>query len=207
MTAAPPGQQARRLRAAAVALLVAASALLAILLFGAPREHGHAELLPAHPVTARTTLQLPSAPAAQPVSPPASWRGTALPYARPVSLSIPAIGIENAPLRRMRPGPAPRLADAAGVGWLGRGPAPGEPGAAVLIGDVALFRLGEVRVGDRITVRRADRGDAVFSVYRVDRFASLRSAAVPGAAGRPELRLLRCGAAPQDKLLVYARLG
>jgi sortase (surface protein transpeptidase) len=133
----------------------------------------------------------------------------------PVRLQVPAIGID-APLIRLgldgrgalevpdRPEQA---------GWFGRGARPGERGAAVIAGHVdsavgpaVFYRLGALRPGDAIRVRRQDGSAVAFRVRRVERWPKARfpTARVYGATRRPSLRLVTCGGAFDEASGHYA---
>ena len=107
------------------------------------------------------------------------------------------------------------------AGWYRSGPAPGDPGPAVITGHVdsvagpaVFFRLRDVAVGDPISVLREDGTTARFTVTRVARYpktafpAAVVYAPTPGA----ELRLITCGGTFDrtagsylDDVVVYAR--
>ncbi|WP_069169366.1 class F sortase [Streptomyces griseus] len=127
-------------------------------------------------------------------------------HSRPLKVAVPAIFIE-APVvglgldAKGRLG-APPLSKPKLAGWFEKGPSPGEAGTALLVGHrdtktgPAIFlNLNALRRGDKVTVTRADRKTAVFTVdtvktYTKDEFPDEK---VYGATGRPELRLLTCG--------------
>ncbi|MDL4776274.1 MULTISPECIES: class F sortase [Thermomonosporaceae] len=144
--------------------------------------------------------------------------------ALPVSVAIPKIGV-HATLARVGRGrdgaivpPPGRDRDRAG--WYERGPSPGEPGAAVLVGHLAtssgpavFARLRELRPGDLIGVVRADDTVAVFRMVSAEQApkGSFPAARVHASGGRPELRLITCAGrydrarrAYDDNLIVYA---
>lgn len=124
------------------------------------------------------------------------------PVQRPEVLRIRGLGVAAA----VRPvGVAgglvevPRDADV--VGWYRHGPAPGDPGSAVLVGHVDLdgrrgvfFRLRELEPGAVVTVRSA-RGAA--RSFRVVARRSYPKGKLPAfvfaEAGRPVLTLITCG--------------
>lgn len=95
----------------------------------------------------------------------------------PVRIVIPAIDVDApvVPLA-LEQGELAAPPRAAVAGWYERGTSPGEPGSAVIVGPAgghrggpAVFgRLGRLRPGDRLTVVRADRTHARFSVDRLD---------------------------------------
>ncbi|AEN13049.1 MULTISPECIES: class F sortase [unclassified Streptomyces] len=127
-------------------------------------------------------------------------------HSRPVKVAVPAIYIE-APVtglgldKKGRLG-APPLSKPKLVGWYQDGPSPGEAGTSLIVGHrdtetgPAIFlNLNALRRGDTVTVTRADRKTAVFSVdevetYTKDKFPDDK---VYGPTGRPELRLMTCG--------------
>ncbi|SNS25256.1 Sortase family protein [Actinomadura meyerae] len=155
---------------------------------------------------------------------PADETGPVLPRSVPVQVAVPAIGV-RAPLvglgldtdgsvqvpRADRPGEA---------GWYDLGPAPGERGAAVLLGHVdsaegaaVFYDLGRLRPGHRVEVTRADGRVAVFTVESVERVAKDRfpTRRVYGPVDRPALRLVTCGGrfdraagGYRDNVIVYA---
>lgn len=108
------------------------------------------------------------------------------------------------------------------AGWYIYGPTPGEVGAAIILGHVdskagpaVFYRLGELRPGDRIRVRRADKTTATFRVDGVRQYAKKRfpSKRVFGSVDYPGLRLITCGGrfdttarSYDDNIVVYAQL-
>lgn len=142
--------------------------------------------------------------------------------ARPIALSVPALGIESE-LDRLRVDEdgalqsPPRWQEA---GWYARGPRPGERGPAVVAGHVdspdgpAVFaRLSEVAVGDTVVVTRADGGTARFRVDRTQLVPqdAFPTEAVYGPTPDAQLRLITCDGpyvesrgGYQDNLVVYA---
>lgn len=111
---------------------------------------------------------------------------------------------------------------ASDVGLWSAGPVPGDPGAAVLVGHVDLdgvpgvfARLGELRPGTRVVVRRPDGRDATFLVERVEQHAktAFPTDEVYAPTERPSLRLVTCGGAfdrrtghYRDNVVVFASL-
>jgi sortase (surface protein transpeptidase) len=151
--------------------------------------------------------------------------GGGLPAAKPASLTIPAIGVrapEIADLGLTAQGALEVPGDATTVGWFTGAPSPGEVGPAVLAAHVdykhvpgAFSRLKELRPGEQARVGRADGRTAVFTVYRVDRYAKTEfpTDQVYGDTAGPELRLITCGGTFDrssgnylDNVVVYARL-
>jgi hypothetical protein len=125
----------------------------------------------------------------------------------PVRLDIPAIGVHTAvtPLGLHPDGTVevPPPERDAPAGWYRYLAAPGEVGPAVIVGHVdsardgpaVFYRLGALRPGDTVSVRRADGVVAGFTVVDVVVYpkAAFPTAAVYGPADRPVLRLVTCG--------------
>jgi hypothetical protein len=147
------------------------------------------------------------------------------PGAVPVRLQVPSAGVDTA-LTGIDLDTAGALvppSDNTLAGWYGAGPAPGDPGPAVLTGHVdsvggpaVFFRLRDVAVGDPVLVGRADGTTVRFTVTRVARYAkgAFPAAAVYGPTPDPQLRLITCGGvfdrtahSYQDNVVVYAALG
>jgi len=146
--------------------------------------------------------------------------------AAPVEVHIPALGARSSliPLGLNPDGTAevPSLDRPAQAGWYKHGPAPGDPGPAVLLGHVdghgvpGIFHdLATLTPGDRVEVTRHDRSTAAFTVRRVDRVAKTEfpTEAVYGETANPQLRLITCGGAFDratgnyaDNVVVYADL-
>lgn len=131
----------------------------------------------------------------------------ALPPARPVLLTMPAIGVQS---RLGEVGRTPSGAVAAPplyerpseAAWFRFSATPGARGAAIIVGHVddyrgpaVFFELGAVRPGARVTVRRSDGTLAIFRVDGVRRYAKARfpSRLVYGSSATPTLRLITCG--------------
>ncbi|MFI6265190.1 class F sortase [Micromonospora sp. NPDC051006] len=125
------------------------------------------------------------------------------PRGEPTRVRVPRIGLD-APLTTLGLDRAGTLIPPAGfdvAGWYGGGPAPGDPGPAVLAGHLdsrrgpAVFaRLGELRPGDPVEVWRG--GQRL--VFRVTGLLRTRKDAFPtasvyGPTPGPELRLITCG--------------
>jgi Domain of unknown function (DUF4397)/Sortase domain len=142
--------------------------------------------------------------------------------AEPVRLTVPSVGLD-APLTGIGldgTGVLVPPADDTVAGWYRGGPAPGEPGPAVVSGHVdgpggpAVFAgLRRVAVGDGVVVTRADGTTARFTVTRVDRYAKtdFPTDDVYGPTPGAELRLITCGGAFDraagsypDNVVIYA---
>lgn len=126
------------------------------------------------------------------------------PVAAPVSLTIPAIGVNTQliQLGLMADGTLQVPSSTTVAGWYTGSPRPGQTGAAVIAGHVdsragpaVFFRLQLLRPGELIYVRRADGSLAVFQVTAVQTYAKTQfpTAAVYGPLPDAELRLVTCG--------------
>ena len=148
--------------------------------------------------------------------------GQAAGVGRPVSIAIPAVGVDA------RVVPVGLAADRAMevppvdlAGWYEPGPRPGEAGPAVVVGHVdsrsgpaVFFRLGKLRRGDRIAI--GQEGGAVRS-FRAERVERHPKTALPvrriwNRTRQPVLRLITCGGSfdrstghYRDNVVVYAR--
>ncbi|WP_329012377.1 class F sortase [Micromonospora rifamycinica] len=121
----------------------------------------------------------------------------------PTRVRVARIGVDSTltALGLDRAGTLVPPADFTRAGWYGGGPAPGDPGPAVIAGHLdsrrgpAVFaRLGELRPGDQIEVWRGDR-QVPFRVTRTLRTPkdAFPTATVYGPTPGPELRLITCG--------------
>jgi Sortase domain len=169
-------------------------------------------LLTRHPVAtqwgATPTLPAPTGPIAA-----ASQRQPA-PVSLPVTLTIPAIGVQTdiIHLGLTASGGLQVPASTAVAGWYTGSPRPGAVGSAVIAGHIdsksgpgVFFRLSSLHPGDRVYVRRADGTIAAFKVTAVRQFAkgSFPTAAVYGAVPDSELRLITCGGTFDPRLGSY----
>ncbi|ONK12535.1 class F sortase [Streptomyces sp. MP131-18] len=117
--------------------------------------------------------------------------------------------------------PSPSVEDAMRAAWYAGGVAPGERGAAILVGHLdtydgpaAFAGLGSLRPGENIEIDRADGRTAVFTVDSVEQYpkSDFPDQRVYGAVGTPQLRLITCGGRwTQDggydsNIVAYARL-
>ncbi len=125
----------------------------------------------------------------------------------PVALTIPAIGVSST-LMDLGLNPdgsaqVPPLSQVSIAGWYRYSATPGASGSAVVLGHIdsasygagVFYRLGSLRPGDEVDVRRADGRTAVF---RVDRVAEYPKSAFPtrlvyAATRYSSLRLVTCG--------------
>ncbi|MGQ0846716.1 MAG: class F sortase [Sporichthyaceae bacterium] len=108
------------------------------------------------------------------------------------------------------------------AGWYGRGVSPGEVGPTVLLGHVdtkagpgVFYGLGATRVGDRMSVRRADGRVVDYEVQRVSSYpqTAFPTEEVYGSTPGSELRLITCGGrfdrargGYQDNIVVFATM-
>lgn len=153
-----------------------------------------------------------------------AWLATAQRTARPVTLTIPAIGVRTrlVDLGLGRNGTLQVPYSTALAGWFTGSPRPGAVGSAVIAGHVdsrtgpaVFYWLRDMRPGERIYVGRADGTLAVFTVtgvrtYPKDKFPT---ASVYGPVPDAELRLITCGGIFDQSLgsylsnvVVFARL-
>jgi sortase (surface protein transpeptidase) len=144
------------------------------------------------------TLPVPTGPI---VAPPQS---AAAQVARPVSLTIPLIGVKtNLITLGLAAGGAMQVPSTSTVaGWFTGSPRPGAVGSSIIVGHVdnkhrpgIFFRLPELKRGDDIYVKRADGTTAEFRVtenrtYLKDHFPT---DTVYGPTPDGELRLITCG--------------
>lgn len=203
----------RALLAAAIVLAVAGTCALAF-------AFGHSRAPQVAPPSINPEVAGPAAPAGALPAPPGRTQ------ARPVSLQIPALGVNRnllaVGLAADRTLEVPPFEKADQPGWYERFPAPGDRGPAVIVGHVdapdgpAVFnKLGTLRTGDEVRVRRSDDLTAVFVVDRVAAYPKddFPSRLVYGAIDYPGLRLITCGGpydasdgGYQDNIVVFASL-
>jgi sortase family protein len=166
------------------------------------------------PIAAPTEQTAPAGPTTRPAGAPGGGgagavggaaAGKAAAVAKPVWVSVPAIGIKKTTLIHLglTKSGALQVPDTTTVaGWFAGGPRPGAVGSAVIAGHVdsktgpgIFFWLRALKPGDRIYVGRADGTMAVFAVTRVHQYAKDKfpTGAVYGAVPDPELRLITCG--------------
>lgn len=134
-------------------------------------------------------------------------RGPWLRRSAPVSVEIPAIGVDSRLLHLGKdadgaiavPSLTARVSRAA---WYKYSPTPGQIGTSVIEGHVdsyqgpaIFYRLGALRPGDRIVVRLANRVTAIFRVTGVRQYLKSRFPAkvIYGASNYAALRLITCG--------------
>lgn len=144
--------------------------------------------------------------------------------ATPVSVSIPAIGVQS-DLEDLHRGSAGELdppVDWDSAGWFSDGIVPGEVGPAVIAGHVdsptsaaVFFRLDELVAGDEVHVAMSDGTTRTFTVDRSERAAksAFPTSDVYGTTPTAQLRLITCDGVFDtatghytDNLIVFADL-
>lgn len=131
--------------------------------------------------------------------------GQARERTRPTQLRIPQLDTDvdvfEAPLTADGGPPAPEATDAWRAAWYSGGVAPGEPGAALLVGHLdtaagpaAFAGLGTLRPGAAIEIDREDGSTLTFTVDSVEQHtkAGFPDKRVYGPVDSPQLRLLTC---------------
>src|SRR5215475_8089517 len=155
--------------------------------------------------------------------------GTAAkPIARsaPATITIPAIGV-RAPVGEVGLAPngaiaAPPLDNPNLAGWYSGGPAPGQLGAAVIVGHVdgprgasIFYHLGDLKPGQNVRLDLANHRMALFRIYSVEYYpkGNFPGDRVYGGHSRPDLRLITCGGdfvggtlGYSDNVVVYASM-
>jgi hypothetical protein len=127
-----------------------------------------------------------------------------LPAARPDSLTIPLIGVKTrlVTLGLTARGAMQVPSSTTVAGWYTGSPRPGAIGSAVIVGHIdslagpgVFFRLSELRVGDRVYVRRTDGTTVEFRVTAVRSYLKdhFPTQSVFGPTPYPQLRLITCG--------------
>ena len=147
------------------------------------------------------------APTGPIVAPPQS---AAAQVARPVSLTIPLIGVKtNLITLGLAPGGSMQVPSSTTVaGWFTGSPRPGAVGSSIIVGHVdgrvdsteargVFFRLNTLKVGDDVFVKRADGTTAEFRVTEVQTYLKdhFPTQTVYGPTPDAELRLITCGGA------------
>jgi LPXTG-site transpeptidase (sortase) family protein len=143
-------------------------------------------------------LPAPSGPI---VAPPQS---AAAQVARPVSLTIPLIGVKsNLITLGLAAGGAMQVPSTSTVaGWFTGSPRPGAVGSSIIVGHVdsksgpgIFFRLPELKKGDDVYVKRSDGTTAEFRVTEVQEYPKnhFPTETVFGPTPDAELRLITCG--------------
>jgi Sortase domain len=149
----------------------------------------------------RTALGMPRVPHST------RARAVLLSRSQPVRIDIPSIGVHakiiSLGLDQDGSIAVPSLRTPMVTSWYDKGPAPGQPGAAAILGHVdaaavgpaVFYQLGDMRPGAKIFVRLHDGHTAVFETYSVALFAKkdFPTTQVFGYTSWPTLRLITCG--------------
>ena len=202
------------------AVSLAVAALAAVLVSGCGR--------PGHSPAAASSPRGGPAATAEPHEPPgvAGFHSvrTYDQLALPVRLQIPAIDVSTplVKLGRLPDGSLEVPKDWDTAGWYDKGPRPGQPGPAVILGHVdsntgpaVFYQLRALRPGDTVRVGLADGRTLVFQVQRVERYPKdeFPTEAVYFPTLNRELRLITCGGefdyarhSYLDNIVVYATL-
>jgi LPXTG-site transpeptidase (sortase) family protein len=128
------------------------------------------------------------------------------PVARPVSLTIPLIGVNTSLITLgLASGGAMQVPSSVAVaGWYTGSPRPGSIGSSVIVGHVdstsahgVFYRLDELKAGDEVYVKRADGTTAEFRVTEIKQYLKDKfpTQTVYGPTPDAELRLITCGGA------------
>ena len=210
----------RGLTAAIVGTFLALSGTTLIVVAMASQEHA-----PQPPVSAAGSVG-PSVSASHP-SRISTVVKPVLPRSNPSAIDIPAIGVHSSLLHlglnsdgtvQVPSGPSYNEA-----GWYQYSPTPGSVGPAVILGHVdsgawgasVFFKLGDLRPGNKVMVRRQDGLVAVFEITGVRRYAKdhFPTQLVYGNTNNAELRLITCGGSFDsstghyvDNIIVFASL-
>jgi len=178
----------------AAGLIVIAGGTAGLLLTRHPAQ-------PVRPAAAVAALPAPTGPIVAPPQ-PADPR----PVSRPVSLTIPLIGVSTQliTLGLTGSGALAVPSSTAVAGWYTGSPRPGAIGSAIIVGHIdsltgpgVFYRLPQLRPGDKVYVKRADGTLVEFRVTSVQTYLKDRfpTHAVYGPTPDPELRLITCGGA------------
>ncbi|MFF6991091.1 class F sortase [Streptomyces sp. NPDC010273] len=177
--------------------------------------------------TANSTTEQGSSAKKQstPSAPTAGRAAHALARSVPVTLRVPAIGVDT-PVMRLGLASdgtvqVPPITAHDRAGWYRNSPTPGQTGPSVILGHVTVgaygdgvFRhLAKLRKGDRIEAGLENGTTATFTVTTVRTVAKadFPSDEVYGNVDRPELRLITCGGTRTgtgylDNVIVFAAL-
>ncbi|GAA4710580.1 class F sortase [Phytohabitans rumicis] len=152
------------------------------------------------------------------------WRAPALDRSVPTKIAIPSINlrawVDQIGLLPDGTIETPPYETAHRASWYAPGPAPGEPGSAVVVGHVdskkavaVFWYLARIQPGDPIEVTREDGRTAVFTVSTVERFTktAFPTDRVYADVDVPVLRLVTCGGQYEagrytDNVIVFASM-
>ena len=156
-------------------------------------------------VSAQVRAPQPSSSAAGGIG--SSARGPSLPRSLPVSVAIPAIGVDSKLLHLGLNSDGtiqvPSLETSSGeAAWYKYSATPGQIGSSVIEGHLdsrqgaaVFFRLGALRPGDTVDITLADGITAIFRITGVREYAKSKfpAKAIYGATDYAALRLITCG--------------
>jgi LPXTG-site transpeptidase (sortase) family protein len=121
----------------------------------------------------------------------------------PMVIVIPSIGVKAGIVGvGLQADGAMQIPDPNHVGWYKRGPRPGQPGPAVLVGHVyyhpgpaVFYRLRELHRGDQILIRQRHGPTMRFTVQRLELVpkTALPTDRIWTKSSKPQLRLVTCG--------------
>jgi LPXTG-site transpeptidase (sortase) family protein len=141
-------------------------------------------------------------------------------FSRPENLSIPSIHVNEKVtiVGKQADGSAdfPKGAHVDQPAWYKYSPAPGEYGAAVIMGHVdtiksgpsVFFNLGKLKSGEKVMVTRADGKTVVFTISHVQSYPKSEfptNKVYSAQANGAELRLITCGGAYNQKAHHYTK--
>jgi len=156
------------------------------------------------PTTVRSATTSRPVPTTSPTVAPPVYVARPVKRSRPVSLSIPKIGLLT-PLSRLglnADGSVMVPTDFNEPGWFDRGVTPGERGSAVILGHVdnfhgaaVFYHLDQLTVGDRVIVTLADHRRLTFAVIGVRMFqkTTFPDKLVYGFRPYPAMQIVTCG--------------
>jgi hypothetical protein len=137
-------------------------------------------------------------------------QGPAMARSLPISISIPAIGVNSSllyvglnPDGTIQVPPLNDLPLTNEAAWYKYSPTPGQPGPSIIEGHVdsssagpsVFFRLGDLKPGDLVNITLADRQVAVFKITGVRLYPKNQfpTSTVYGSTDYAALRLITCG--------------
>jgi hypothetical protein len=157
-------------------------------------------------VAAAPAITPAASPSVRPLRAVLARRPAALDRSAPTKIVIPSINLrawlDTVGLRPDGAIETPPYERAHRAAWYRLGPAPGERGAAVLVGHVdskkavaVFWYLTRIVPGDEIQVTREDGRTALFTVTSIEEFtkAAFPTARVYADTDAPHLRLVTCG--------------
>ncbi|MGH3097630.1 MAG: class F sortase [Streptosporangiales bacterium] len=211
--------------------MAAATAVLALIgaaLIGAAALGQESPPQPAHTAAAQSGSGSASPSGPLPLRKSTKGGGTPSPYlpaSNPTKIAIPAIDVHakimKLGVKKNGSIEVPPFEQDSRAGWYKRSPTPGQIGPSVILGHVdsekygpaVFFKLGALKKGDRVRVKRADGSVAHFRIDRVVRFPKdeFPTAAVYGSIDHAGLRLITCGGQfnpnrghYEDNIIAYA---